>query len=88
MLLRAVHRYNEEMRANVKPLTHWAIYKGYKMRILQRAADEVSGIFTTADGQVPFRYDAIGMVVYLEEQPLAINEYGWEIAQAATKSEQ
>ena len=71
------------MRANVKPLTHWAIYKGYKMRVTERATNEVSGIFTTETGQMRFRYDAIGMVVHLEENHeknlVTINEYGWEV---------
>ena len=79
------------MRANVKPLTHWAIYKSYKMRITQRATDEVSGIFTVPDGQIRFRYDASRMIIYLADhahlESVAINEYGWEVGQTAAKSE-
>lgn len=57
------------------------------MRITQRAADEVRGVFTTPAGQETFRYDAVGMIIYLDEQSVPINEYGWEVGQEAIKSE-
>ena len=66
-------------RANVKPLTHWLIYRHYTVRFTARTATEVRGIITTPDGQVDFRYDPIGQIVYLPDQTVAINEYGWEI---------
>lgn len=66
-------------RANVKPLTHWAIYKGYRMRFTQRETDAVAGMLTTPDGTIPFRYDAEARVVYLQDRTVAINEYGWEL---------
>lgn len=67
------------MHANVKALTHWAIYKGYKMRITERGAHEVQGIFTSADGTISFRYDAVRQLIYLENGTVQINEYGWEM---------
>lgn len=53
------------MRANVKPLTHWAIYKQYKMRVTSRSADQVDGIFTTPVGEVTFQYNPITMTIRL-----------------------
>ena len=73
------------MRANVKALTHWAIYKGYKMRITQRGEQEVQGVFTTAAVLAPFRYDAIEQIVYLENGHVQINEYGWEVAKSESQ---
>ena len=35
---------------SLKPLTHWAIYRGFKMRFTRRAAAEVRGILTRPDG--------------------------------------
>lgn len=76
----------DSMHANVKALTHWAIYKGYKMRITQRSEQEVQGVFTTNIGSVPFRYNAAERVVYLENGHIQINEYGWEIAKSESQS--
>lgn len=73
------------MGANVKPLTHWAIYKGYRLRVTQRETGRVAGLLRTADGERAFRYDAATMTVYLDsgapegETVIRINEYGWEI---------
>jgi hypothetical protein len=58
---------------------HWLIYRNYTVRITQRAADHVAGIMTTPEGQINFTYDAVGRIVHLPEQSIAINEYGWEI---------
>jgi hypothetical protein len=66
-------------RVNVKPLMHWLIYRGYTVRITQRAQDRVEGVLTTANGPVPLAYDPVGMVVTLPDATVAINEYGWEI---------
>ena len=66
-------------RANVKPLTHWLIYHRYTVRFTERAAGTVAGIITTPEGQINFRYDAVGKIIHLPEKSIAINEYGWEI---------
>lgn len=66
-------------RANVKPLTHWVIYKKYTVRFRKRTSEEVTGILTTPSGIVEFRYAPQNMVIYLAEERIAINEYGWEL---------
>ena len=87
------------MRANVKPLTHWLIYKGYTVRFTSRSPDAVTGIMTTPDGPVPFRYNPQTMRIDLdmthnagfeedrdtdcEKTTITINEHGWEIKQDA-----
>ena len=65
--------------ANVKSLMHWLIYRGYTVRIGKRAPTEVEGVMTTPDGPLNFRYDPEALLIYLPEQTIAINEYGWEI---------
>ncbi len=71
-------------RANVKPLMHWVIYKGYTVRITARQADGVQGILTTPVGSVDFRYDAAAQIVHLPDATVAINAYGWELDAPAT----
>ena len=66
------------MRANVKPLTHWAIYKHYKMRVTSRNTDQVDGIFTTPSGEMSFEYNPIKMTIHMIGQIVQINEHGWE----------
>lgn len=67
------------MRANVKPLMHWLIYRNYTVRITQRGPFRVDGIITKPEGTVNFYYDAIEKIIHLPDQIIAINEYGWEI---------
>jgi hypothetical protein len=67
------------MRANVKPLTHWIIYKGYTVRFERRSPQEVTGMLKTPQGEVAFRYDPQAMVVTIGEEQVRINEHGWEI---------
>ena len=67
------------MRANVKPFTHWVIYKKYKVRFQQRTLQAVTGVLTTLVGEVLFRYDPQRMIIHLPNEQIAINEYGWEI---------
>lgn len=68
------------MHANVKPLTHWVIYRGYKVRFTARDATRVTGVLTAADGTaVSFRYDPIAMVVALPGERITLNVHGWEI---------
>lgn len=70
------------MSVNVKPLTHWLIYKGYKVRFKTRTSAEVTGVLTTATGAVEFSYDPAALVVTLPDQRVTINEYGWEVDKA------
>jgi len=70
------------MRINVKPLTHWIIYKGYKVRFKERTLAQVTGVLTTATGELEFRYNPTTKVVTLADGWVAINDYGWEIDKA------
>lgn len=67
------------MRANVKPLTHWIIYKQYTVRFTQRHPQEVRGVLTTPAGDVEFRYEPQAMRIHLPDATIDINEYGWEV---------
>ncbi len=73
------------MRANVKPLTHWIIYRGYTVRFSQRTPQQVTGTLTTPDGPVDFRYDPIAMIVQLPAERVQINEHGWELDKEGTQ---
>ena len=70
------------MNVPVKPLTHWIIYKGYKVRFKVRTPAQVTGVLTTALGEVEFSYDPTTLVVTLPDQRVTINEYGWEVDKA------
>lgn len=72
----------EMMNVNVKALTHWIIYKGYKVRFTQRAPTMVTGILTTPQGEINFRYDPTCYTIYLPDERITINEYGWELGKA------
>ncbi len=67
------------MRAVVKPLIHWAIYKGFTVRFTARSAQGAAGVLTTPQGAVPFSYDASRRVVALPDREVTLNEYGWEV---------
>jgi len=67
------------MRADVKPLTHWLIYRGYSVRFGRRSAELVQGVITTPGGDVPFDYAPQTMTIHLPDRTIAINQYGWEI---------
>ncbi len=68
------------MAVDVKPLTHWVIYKGYKVRFTARSAGQAAGILTAPDGaQIAFAYDAADRVVTLPGERIRINQHGWEL---------
>jgi hypothetical protein len=70
--------------ANVKPLTHWLIYKGYTVRFTRRAPAAVAGVLTTPDGdEVDFTYAPDTRTVHLPGQTIYLNEYGWEATRGA-----
>ena len=69
----------------VKALTHWIIYKGYKVRFRQRGREEVAGVLTTPEGEAPFVYRVAAMQVRLPDQWITINEHGWELRRSAPK---
>lgn len=67
------------LRANVKPLTHWLIYKRYNVRFSRRSPQEVTGTITTPENvEIPFRYEPQTQVIHLPDRRIHINEYGWE----------
>lgn len=80
-------------RANVKPLTHWVIYKKYSVRFQSRTPMLVSGTLTTPNGPISFSYEPQTMVIHLHAaqdniddqakttttESIQINEYGWEV---------
>jgi hypothetical protein len=69
------------MRNNVKPLVHWVIHRGYRVRFLRRGSDEVQGVLIAPGGEIAFHYDPRALVIYLPDMRIAINEYGWELKQ-------
>lgn len=71
------------MGFSIKPLTHWVIYKGYKVRFKERSPVRVTGVLTTPTGAVDFAYDPAGKVVTLPEMRVTINDYGWELEKVA-----
>ncbi|HQY93791.1 MAG: hypothetical protein WAU00_03625 [Caldilinea sp.] len=75
------------MRIDVKPLTHWVIYKGYRVRFTSRSAARVAGILTTQDGgEIDFIYDPATRMVQLPGAHICINEYGWELEHHCDKT--
>ena len=72
------------MRANVKPLTHWLIYRGYTVRFHQRAPRSVQGVITAPDGTFDFEYDPESLTIRLPDAVVTINEYGWETGRELT----
>ena len=71
------------MRADVKPLTHWIIYKGYTVRFATRTPAEVTGTLTTPAGPVDFSYAPAEMRIDLPDRSVSINQFGWEVEQDA-----
>jgi hypothetical protein len=68
-------------KVNVKPLIHWAIYKGYTVRITQRTLANVEGILSTPEGPLTFRFDPQHKLLELSGRRLTLNDYGWEVSQ-------
>ena len=72
------------MGPNVKPFTHWVIYKGYKVRFTSRSAELVSGVLTTVAGAtLSFQYEPALQIVHLPGEQIRINEFGWEVERKA-----
>ncbi len=74
------------MRPNVKPLTHWIIYKKYTVRFHERSAQAVTGTLTTPAGEVPFTYRPLSQTIELPDRVVTINAYGWETEQDTAPS--
>ncbi len=74
------------MSANVKPLTHWAIYKGYKLRFRSRTPERVAGLLTNAEGiEMTFEYLPAECIIRLPDKEVRINEFGWELEHRGTQ---
>ncbi|HHY55080.1 MAG TPA: hypothetical protein GYA08_06555 [Chloroflexi bacterium] len=68
------------MRVDVKALTHWIIYKGYRVRFTLRSSAAVAGQLTTADGaELTFTYDPTTKTIRIPGESIRINDYGWEV---------
>ncbi|MBX3015435.1 MAG: hypothetical protein KF832_28200 [Caldilineaceae bacterium] len=74
------------MAVSIKPLTHWVIYKGYKLRFTERIPTRVKGVLTTDQGEIEFTYDPLAKRVSLPTGPVVINDYGWEVEQPGDDS--
>lgn len=85
----AMQPKRKKMSVNVKPLTHWIIYKSYSVRFSSRTPRLVTGVLTTPDGPLNFSYEPEEMVIQVQssvnepeqEERIKINEHGWEIEQ-------
>lgn len=75
------------MRANVKPLMHWIIYRGYRVRFTARTPSLVTGILSMSTGEVTFHYDPVRLEVFLPNERIQINEHGWELSREAANGE-
>ena len=73
---------------SVKPLMHWAIYKNVTLRITRRQPEEVEGFLNTPEGRVPFRYRIQERRIFLPDQVIAINPWGWERSQDAREPDE
>ncbi|MBK8050132.1 MAG: hypothetical protein IPK16_25335 [Anaerolineales bacterium] len=74
------------MGPDVKPFTHWVIYRGYKVRFTERSPHRVAGILTLPDGgATSFQYDPATLTVTLPQEQIVINAYGWEIQRSQAK---
>jgi hypothetical protein len=74
------------VNANVKPLTHWAIYKGYKLRFRSRTPARVTGVLTDGNGvELAFAYLPAERIVVLPGEEVRINDFGWELERRYTQ---
>lgn len=70
------------MSNGVKPLAHWAIYKGYRLRCTSRSSERVAGVLITGQGEeLAFAYDLAARRIDLPGGCVLINEFGWELEQ-------
>ncbi len=67
------------MRADLKPLIHWAVYKNFTVRFTARSPQGAAGVLTTPQGVVTFSYDAARRVIALPDREVTLNEHGWEV---------
>ena len=74
------------MHADVKPLTHWLIYKGYKVRFRQRQPHLVQGVLTMPEGEAKFTYEPGTMTIRLPNRTVTIDRYGRERTQGSSCS--
>lgn len=64
---------------STKPLVLWAARKHWTLRFSGRTPTEVTGIFTTADGLLDFRYEQEGRRIHLPDATILVDQYGWEV---------
>ena len=64
---------------STKPLVLWAARKKWTLRFSARAPGEATGIFTTPDGSIDFRYEQAERRIHMSDETILVNEYGWEV---------
>ncbi|RLT44914.1 MAG: hypothetical protein DWI57_02055 [Chloroflexi bacterium] len=64
---------------STKPLVLWAARKKWTLRFSGRTPSEVTGIFTSAEGAIAFRYEQASRRIHLPDATILVNEYGWEV---------
>ncbi len=64
---------------STKPLVLWAARKKWTLRFSARTPAEATGIFTTPDGALDFRYEQAVRRIHLPDETILVNEYGWEV---------
>ena len=64
---------------SAKPLVLWAARKHWAVRFSGRTPAGATGIFTTADGPVGFRYEREARRIHLPDETILLDEYGWEV---------
>jgi hypothetical protein len=67
------------MGVDVKPLTHWIIYRGYRVRFTVRQPTVVRGVLKTGAGEITFTYDPLTLTITLPDERVMINQHGWEL---------
>jgi len=64
---------------STKPLVLWAARKKWTLRFSARTPAEASGIFTTPDGALDFRYELEDRRIYLPDATILVDAYGWQV---------
>ena len=64
---------------SLKPLVRWATFQGWTLRYTGRGEETATGVFTTPEGMVPFRYERAVRTIHLPGRAVRLNEHGWEV---------
>jgi len=64
---------------SMKPLVLWAAHRQWRLRFATRTPAEASGVLTTPDGPLDFRYERLERRIHLPHTSVLVDEYGWEV---------